>query len=152
MPISAGILVYKKVGDQYHFLLSHPGGPYFKNKDEGNWGIPKGLIEESEYPLETARREFKEETNLDLPETGFFELPLVRYKNGKQLQSFGLKVDDLSLENFKSNTFQIFWPPKSKTLATFYELDALNFFDLAEARKKIHPVQLDLIEYILKQG
>src|ERR1700722_1817326 len=29
-------------------LLAHPGGPYFKNKDDGAWSIPKGEIEPGE--------------------------------------------------------------------------------------------------------
>ncbi len=148
MPVSAGILVFKKVNDQLHFLLAHPGGPFYKKKDEGAWGIPKGLVEKEEDPLTTAKREFFEETNLKLEEGNFIELPIVKYKNGKTLYSWALEVEDLNIENFKSNTFELIWPPKSVTSATFDEIDQLDFFDLTKAKQKIHPVQLPLLEWI----
>ena len=151
MPTSAGILVYKKVDDQFYVLLAHPGGPYYKNKDEGVWGIPKGLVEDGENPIQTAIREFAEETGIQADFDELVELPQVKYKNGKILKSWASKVDDLSLDNFKSNTFQIFWPPKSKVLSTFLEIDALRFFELTEARVKIHPIQLPLIDFISNQ-
>ena len=60
--ISAGLLLYKIENKQLLFFLVHPGGPFFKNKDKGWWTIPKGEPKEDEDPLETARREFEEET------------------------------------------------------------------------------------------
>jgi len=41
-------------------LRAHPGGPLFKNTDEGLWTIPKGEIESGEGILETAKREFEQ--------------------------------------------------------------------------------------------
>jgi len=140
--------VYKNEANKLYFLLAHPGGPYYKNKDEGSWGIPKGLLEEGEDPLHAAIREFKEETSLEIDTKELIELPTVRYKNGKTLLSWAARNNHLSLENFRSNSFQIIWPPKSNTLENFDEIDALNFFDYEVACKKIHPVQLPLIEFI----
>jgi predicted NUDIX family NTP pyrophosphohydrolase len=40
----------------------HPGGPFWKNEDEGAWSIPKGLIAPGEASLIAAKREFAEET------------------------------------------------------------------------------------------
>ena len=39
---SAGILCYRKAGSAVEVLLVHPGGPFWKNKDDGAWSIPKG--------------------------------------------------------------------------------------------------------------
>ena len=39
----------------------HPGGPFWRNKDEGAWSIPKGEISPSEDHKQAARREFAEE-------------------------------------------------------------------------------------------
>jgi len=148
MPTSAGILVYKKLNSQLYFLLAHPGGPFYKNKDTGAWGIPKGLVENEKEPFETAQREFLEETNLILPEYELVGLPIVKYKNGKILHSWAIEVDDLDLKNFKSNTFDMKWSTKSTELKTFDEIDQLFFFELTIAKEKIHPVQLPLIEQI----
>ncbi|MCK7516739.1 MAG: NUDIX domain-containing protein [Ignavibacteriales bacterium] len=60
--ISAGLLMYKFDKEELKVFLVHPGGPYFKNKDDGYWSIPKGLVEKEEELLNTAIREFKEET------------------------------------------------------------------------------------------
>lgn len=148
MPTSAGILVFKKVSEQHFFLLAHPGGPYYKNKSDGVWGIPKGLIEGQEEPLETAIREFEEETGLKLPASGFISLPPVKYKNGKNLLSWAIEVNELNITNFRSNEFEIEWPPKSGRIQKFNEIDQLIFCDLTEAKLKIHPVQLPLLHYV----
>jgi len=149
MPVSAGIFVYKIEDDQYYFLLAHPGGPFYKRKDEGAWGIPKGLLEKDEDEFSAAKREFTEETNLFLPGGNFHQLPTVKYKNGKLLHSWAIRVDKLDLAEFKSNTFEMKWSTKSDEVKVFEEIDALNFFEISEARKKIHPVQLPLIDAIL---
>jgi predicted NUDIX family NTP pyrophosphohydrolase len=56
---SAGILLFRFKRKKLEILLAHPGGPFFDNKDEGVWSIPKGLCEDNESLLETARREFE---------------------------------------------------------------------------------------------
>jgi predicted NUDIX family NTP pyrophosphohydrolase len=152
MPTSAGILVYKKIENGFHFLLAHPGGPFYKNKDEGAWGIPKGLVEKNEDPKDAAQREFLEETSLILPKGELIELPIVKYKNGKILYSWAIEVDDLDLTHFKSNTFEMKWSTKSTELKTFEEIDQLIFFELTIAKQKIHPVQLPLIEEICNRN
>ncbi len=35
-------------------------------QNEGNWSLPKGHVEENETEMETAIREVKEETNIDV--------------------------------------------------------------------------------------
>lgn len=64
--ISAGIIAYyfDKDSKQFKFLVAHPGGPYFKNIKK--YGFPKGHQEKKESLKETAIREFKEETGLDI--------------------------------------------------------------------------------------
>lgn len=56
MERSAGGVVYRPT----------PGGPEFLVlKDRyGNWGLPKGHVEEAEEPIEAAMRECREETGL----------------------------------------------------------------------------------------
>jgi len=75
--ISAGLLMYRIRDGKLQMLLAHPGGPFFKNKDDGAWTIPKGEIEPGEDLLEAAKREFKEETGIT--PTG----PFIALKSGE---------------------------------------------------------------------
>src|ERR1700691_3791055 len=59
--LSAGILAYRRGKGGLEVLLVHPGGPYWRNKDDGAWSIPKGEIGTSEDAEQAARREFVEE-------------------------------------------------------------------------------------------
>src|ERR1700735_1406319 len=60
--ISAGLLLYRRRSSSAEVLLVHPGGPYWKKKDDGAWSVPKGILEPQEDELTGARREFREET------------------------------------------------------------------------------------------
>ncbi len=57
--VSAGLLMFRICEGELQVLLAHPGGPFFKNKDDGAWTLPKGEIEPGEDLLEAAKREFK---------------------------------------------------------------------------------------------
>jgi predicted NUDIX family NTP pyrophosphohydrolase len=71
---SAGLLMYRRRQSGLEVFLVHPGGPFWARKDEGAWSIPKGEYAPGEDPLETARREFQEETGF---EAGGDFIPLV---------------------------------------------------------------------------
>jgi predicted NUDIX family NTP pyrophosphohydrolase len=59
--LSAGIVAYRRTNHGVEVLLVHPGGPFWRNKDDGAWSIPKGEIGTTEDPETAARREFAEE-------------------------------------------------------------------------------------------
>jgi hypothetical protein len=42
--VSAGILGYRRRRYGLEMLLVHPGGSYWRNRDDGVWSIPKGEI------------------------------------------------------------------------------------------------------------
>ena len=67
-PTSAGLLLYRIRANNLEVLLVHPGGPFFKNKDEGAWSIPKGEVATDEDPLACAKREFQEELGAGPPD------------------------------------------------------------------------------------
>jgi predicted NUDIX family NTP pyrophosphohydrolase len=46
----------------------------------------------------------------------------------------------------RSNTFSMEWPPRSGHRRDFPEIDRAEFFDLAEARRRINPAQVDLLD------
>ncbi|KUJ63516.1 NUDIX hydrolase [Flavobacteriaceae bacterium CRH] len=153
MKQSAGILLYKFVGSTIFFLLVHPGGPFWKNKDLESWSIPKGEFTDEEDPLEAAKREFEEETGFTLEgdlEEEFIALESVKLKSGKKVLAWALEFDiDVTL--VKSNEFEVEWPPKSGTLQSFPEIDKAEWFQTAEAMKKINPAQADFIVQIVSK-
>ena len=88
--VSAGLLMYRRVNGNLEFLLVHPGGPFWKNKDAGAWTIPKGELHENEEPLAAAVREFEEELGLR-PEGTFQPLKSVRQKGGKLIHAWAFR-------------------------------------------------------------
>jgi predicted NUDIX family NTP pyrophosphohydrolase len=141
---SAGIVLYRLKNGELEIFLVHPGGPFWINKDAGAWSIPKGEIEEGEDPLAVAVREFKEETGQQI--TGDFEqLQPVKQKAGKIITAWAVKgnVDE---NRIISNTFEIEWPPKSGKMRAFPEIDKAEWFGISDARDKINPGQVGLLD------
>lgn len=142
--ISAGLLMYRSHEGMLQVLLVHPGGPFFKRKDEGAWSIPKGEVELGEEPLDTARREFMEEVGI--PPTGsFIELTPVKQKGGKIVHAWAFQ-GECDPSSIVSNTFLMEWPPKSGRQVEFPEIDRAEFFDTAAAKRKINTAQMAFVE------
>jgi len=141
--ISAGLLMYRIDDGNLQVLLAHPGGPFFKNKDEGAWSIPKGEIELDEDYLEAARREFEEEVGVK-PTGPFVALTPVKQKGGKVVHAWAFE-GGCDPSAIVSNTFTLEWPPKSGQQVEFPEIDRAEFFDLDTARRKISAAQVSLI-------
>jgi predicted NUDIX family NTP pyrophosphohydrolase len=132
---SAGILMYRRAGPTLQVLLVHPGGPYWRRRDEGAWSIPKGELDAGEDAGAAARREFTEETGFGL--TAPLEpLGEIRQRGGKRVTAFAVE-GDIDVTAVKSNTFEIDWPPRSGKTQTFPEIDRAEWFDLPTARAKI---------------
>lgn len=136
---SAGLLMYRLTAGALQLLLVHPGGPFWKNKDDGAWTIPKGEVGEGEDLLETAKREFEEELGVK-PEGDFVALTPVKQRGGKIVHAWAFE-GDLDTSAVQSNTFTMEWPPKSGKQAEFPEIDRAAFFNLETARRKINPAQ-----------
>lgn len=131
-------------------LLGHPGGPFWQNKDDGAWSIPKGLIDADEVPLSAARREFAEETGY-LPDGDFLPLGEARQPGGKLVHAWAIEGDwDPAL--IQSNTFDIEWPPRSGRRRTFPEIDRAAWFGIAAARRKILKGQVVFVDRLLESA
>jgi predicted NUDIX family NTP pyrophosphohydrolase len=141
--VSAGLLMYRIRDGELQVLLAHPGGPFFRNKDEGAWTIPKGEIEPGEDLLEAAKREFEEETGV-APTGPFTELTPIKQKGGKIVHAWAF-AGDCDPSAIVSNTFSTEWPPKSGQLMEFPEIDRADFFPVATAKRKIKAGQDALI-------
>jgi len=127
-------------------LLVHPGGPFFKRRDDGVWGIPKGMAEPGEDLLATAIREFGEELGFSPPlPADPYPLGRIRQSGGKTVTAWAF-VGQWDPRELRSNTFEVEWPPRSGEKVPFPEVDRAEFFTLEESRTKIVPAQLPLLE------
>jgi predicted NUDIX family NTP pyrophosphohydrolase len=142
---SAGILLHRRRGQKPEVLLVHPGGPLWARRDAGVWSIPKGEYGDDEDPLQAARREFAEELGSPAPDGEPLELGEIRQKSGKRVVAWALS-GDLDAERITSNTFTMQWPPRSGRQQEFPEVDRAQWFGLDEAREKVNPAQVALLD------
>jgi predicted NUDIX family NTP pyrophosphohydrolase len=150
---SAGLLLYRRRTEGVEVLLVHPGGPFYRDRDDGWWTVPKGLIGAAEEPLAAARREFAEELGFPCPPDGpFVDLGSVKQKGGKTVRAWAVE-GDCDPATARSNTFHLEWPPRSGKTREFPEIDRAGFFTLEQARRKINAAQaafLDRLEQVLR--
>jgi len=142
---SAGLLLYRRQFEQLEVFLVHPGGPFWANRDEGAWSIPKGELGEGEDGLAAARREFAEETGLLVEKGESIPLGSVQQKSGKVVHAWAVE-GDLNAGAIRSNTFTMEWPPRSGQFAEFPEVDRGGWFDLATARVKLNEAQIVFLD------
>jgi predicted NUDIX family NTP pyrophosphohydrolase len=146
---SAGLLLFRRNGRAPELLLVHMGGPFWAKKDDGAWSIPKGLYEDNEDPLIAARREFEEETGC-LPPADAFELGHFKQPGGKVITAWAAE-GDFDLRNFRSNTFEMEWPPRSGKHAEFPEADRAGWFTPGEALRKVTKGQVPVVEALMRK-
>ena len=143
---SAGILLYRMLNDALEVFLVHPGGPYWAKKDEGAWSVPKGEFEAGDDPLDSAKREFCEETGFDI--NGYFiELTPLKQPSGKVVYVWAVE-GNLDATSIKSNMFSMEWPPRSGKDQEFPEVDQGGWFTLKQAREKLLAGQRGFLEQL----
>lgn len=150
-PPSGGILLFRTGAAGTEVLLAHPGGPYWRHKDRGAWSIPKGIADGEDDLAAVAIREFAEETGFEVaavarqPERLPIELGAATLKSGKVVHAWAVE-GDVDPGRCHSNEFDLEWPPRSGRTITIPEVDRVAWFDLDEARERIHPGQAPLLE------
>ncbi|HEU0015719.1 MAG TPA: NUDIX domain-containing protein [Longimicrobium sp.] len=142
--ISAGMVLYRRRDGKVEVMLAHPGGPFWKNKDDGAWTIPKGVLDAGEEPLAAAAREFQEETGIR-PVPPFLPLGSIRQKAGKVVHAWAWE-GDADPACITSNVSRTEWPRGSGRILTFPEVDRCAWFDLPTARQKLIAAQAELID------
>lgn len=141
--LSAGILLYRKTSGSIEVLLIHPGGPFWRNRNEGAWMIPKGGVEPEEDVAACAIREFEEELGAK-PVGDPWPLCKVRQAGGKWVEAFALQ-GDFDTSRVVSTRFDLEWPPRSGNWQSYPEVDRACWFTLAEAEEQILPSQKPIL-------
>lgn len=145
MKTSAGILPYRFKSGAPEFLIAHPGGPFWAKKDEGAWSVVKGEVDEGEDLLAAARREFAEETGVELSGEDFVDLGEITQRAGKVVLAWGHEAD-IDAGAIVSNTIEIEWPPRSSRTIEIPEIDRAGWFSPSAARSKLNPAQVPFVD------
>jgi predicted NUDIX family NTP pyrophosphohydrolase len=137
--------MFRRKIDIIEVLLVHPGGPFWKNKDNGAWSIPKGEAAPGEDLLARAQIEFEEELGIK-PSGDWIRLGSIQQEGGKTVHAWAFEGDLPASFKVKCNTFELEWPLRSGKMQRFPEIDRAEFFSLKTARSKINPAQAAFLE------
>lgn len=146
--ISSGLVMWHMAGNQPEFFLVHPGGPFWKHKNEGAWTIPKGLQTHDEDLLTTAIREFEEETGI-APVGPFHPLGSIELKSKKIVHAWAFHGVWTTQMGLKSNTFLLEWPPRSGKFVETPEIDRAEWMPYEKACRMINQAQIPLLKRAL---
>lgn len=135
--------MYRFNKGELQVLLVHPGGPFWQNKDEGAWFVPKGEINVGEQDFEAAQREFTEETGI-VAKGDFIQLGEVTHKSGKRVVAWAFE-GDCEPGSICSNTFEMEWPPRSGKRMQFPEVDRAEFYETAAAKNKMIAAEFEFV-------
>ncbi len=145
---SAGLLMYRRRGNELEVFLVHPGGPYWAKKDSGAWSIPKGEYTDEEEALAAAKREFEEETGFPV-DGELLALGQVKQAGGKIVTAWAFEGDCVAAD-LKSNTFSMEWPPRSGRQREYPEVDRGDWFSIPEASEKLMAGQLPFLDRLTR--
>lgn len=143
--VSAGILAYRWGEHGLEVLLVHPGGPFWRNRDDGTWSIPKGEIDQAEDPKHAALRELAEELGPKISIGPLHPLGEIRQRAGKRVIAF-YGEGKFDAARLVSNTFEVEWPPRSGHLQSFPEVDRAEWFEIEAAKVKILSSQIEFLD------
>jgi predicted NUDIX family NTP pyrophosphohydrolase len=129
MKQSAGTLLYRQGPEGLEVLLVHPSGNYNRHSP---WGIPKGVPDADEALEAAARRETREEANVDV--VG--------------------ELIDLGYIDYSKSKKRVFCyagpaPEGADARPVSWEVDHAEFVPLAKAREIIHPEQAVFLDRLL---
>ena len=135
----------RKVDAVLEFFPIHPGGPFWAHKNQGAWSIPKGLPEGDEDLIQTAQREFFEETGIR-PAPPYHDLGSLKTKGGKMLYVWAFVGEWNPADGITSNRIKIEFPYKSGKFIDIPEADRGAWMNLEKAQQMINPSQVPFLE------
>lgn len=141
--------MFRRLPTGIEVLLAHPGGPYWSDRDDGAWSIPKGGLDRGETPLEAAIREFREETGFDSTDP-YLALGSVVQRSGKTVHAWAFE-GDCDPACACSNVTSTEWPPRSGRMIEIPEIDRVSFFSIDAARIAINRGQVLLLDRLVDQ-
>ena len=142
--VSAGLLLFRRPAGSLEVFLAHPGGPFWANRNDAAWTIPKGVVADGEALIDAAKREFEEETGIT-PRPPFLALGSIRQKAGKTVHAWAWE-GDADASTISSNSSRVEWPRGSGKWLVYPEVDRCEWFDPATARAKLNPAQAELLD------
>ena len=98
---------------------------------KGNWGFPKGRVEKNETECETAIREVKEETNIDIEIVSKKKYKInynINKDTKKEVVFFLAKAISFDLKNQENEIISCNWVDKDKVLDTLTYKNIKNVF------------------------
>jgi predicted NUDIX family NTP pyrophosphohydrolase len=148
MKLSCGLLCWRLKGIEPEFFLVHAGGPFWANKDDASWGIPKGEISRVDQSdtAKAAIREFREETGFvqNISKGLLHPLGRIEQNHYKAVECYAYEFDLGDDFVVKSNMCTI--EGKNGEPLSIPEVDRGQYFTYAQSLIKIHPKQIYFIE------
>lgn len=141
MTISAGIIAYAYYNGEIMFFVGHPGG----NRND-YWSMLKGQHDEGEELIDTALREFKEESTIDLSKykDKLVYLGDVQQSKYKTVHAFALNLEHISSID----------PKKCKSNMAdncpWSEIDKYRWMSYSDVISKTHKTHIDFYNKILE--
>lgn len=142
---SAGIISYyfDKDKQQYLFLVAKPGGPYWYASNKV--GFIKGEVEQEDSLLDTALREFLEESNITITEKEILNKYHPIYYDSKKHLYFYLHDSQkpFDIDVMYANEFY-----DEKTQQYYPENDAYYYLNFQELKERLLPSQQGIIRLL----
>lgn len=110
------------------------------------WDIPKGMSNHNERPLDTAIREVREETGIELASHALIDIGIKQYiPRKKDLHLFVCEVSHNSIDTSKCKCTSTFTNSRGQNLP---EMDDFGWFSYKEAFERVAPNMSRLLQDI----